>query len=262
MKKQFFAANWKMNHTQKDVAEFMTQFPTKLAGISSEQIEIAICAPSVYLMYLIPMVQAQNQKFGLHIKVGAQNMHWEAKGAFTGEISPRMLKDIGCSYVILGHSERRQLFGETDQNINKKAKSAFAHGLLPIICVGETLEQREKSQTLEIVKKQLTGCLDGLTPAQVEACTIAYEPVWAIGTGRAATPEMAQEVHKMIREYLIATYSTSVAQSVSIQYGGSVSPDNAEKLLKPEDIDGALIGGASLQAESFSQIIQRSLKKY
>lgn len=261
MRKQFFAANWKMNHTQKDVADFITQFPTKLEGTTSEQSDIALCAPFVYLTQLIQMVQEQNRKFHLNIKVGAQNMHWETKGAFTGEISPKMLHDIGCTYVILGHSERRQLFGETDSNINKKLKAAFAHGLLPIVCVGETLDQREKAQTLEIVKKQMTGCFDGLTSAQVEACTIAYEPVWAIGTGRAATPEMAQEVHKMIRDYLTTTYSSSVAESVRIQYGGSVTPDNAKALLALPDIDGALIGGASLQAESLSQIIQRSVKK-
>ncbi len=192
--------------------------------------------------------------------MGAQNMHWESKGAFTGEISAKMLVDIGCSYVILGHSERRQLFGETDQGVNKKAKAAFSHGLLPIICVGETLDQREKNQTLEIVKRQLQGCLDGLAPAQVEACTIAYEPVWAIGTGKAATPEMAQEVHRMIRDYVAEHFGPSVAQTLRIQYGGSVTPDNARSLMIQPDIDGALVGGASLQADSFSQIIHNGKK--
>lgn len=260
MRKLFFAANWKMNHVKDDVANFMAQFPIKIQTIAAN-VDIAICSPFVYLSSLVALVQEQNSRYGLNIKVGAQNMHFEVKGAFTGEISPRMLKDIGCTYVILGHSERRQIFGETDSTINKKIKSAFTHGLLPIFCVGETKEQRVQNQTLDVVFKQLQGGLEGLTPPQVEACTIAYEPVWAIGTGLAATPEMAQEVHKMIREYIQKTYGNSVAESIRIQYGGSVTPDNSKTLMSQLDIDGALVGGASLQSESFGQLIHNGLQK-
>ncbi len=255
MRKLFFAANWKMNHVREDVANFITQFPLKLSGITTEQVDIAICSPFVYLTQLIALVQEQNQKYNLNIKVGAQNMYFETKGAYTGEISPKMLKDIGCSYVILGHSERRQIFGEADALINKKIKAAFSFGLLPIICVGETKDQRLQNQTLDVVRRQLQGALEGLTPAQVEASTIAYEPVWAIGTGLAATPDMAQEVHKMIRDYMLQNYGNSVAESVRIQYGGSVTPENSKSLMSQNDIDGALVGGASLQPESFAQLI-------
>jgi triosephosphate isomerase len=192
---------------------------------------------------------------GTSIKLGAQNMYWEAKGAFTGEISAAMLKSAGCEYVILGHSERRQYFHETDAFVNKKIVAAFENGLVPIVCVGETLAERQGGQTNQVVETQVRGCLANLPAEQVSKLVIAYEPVWAIGTGMVATTEQAQEVHAMIRELVSRIYSEQVAQSMRIQYGGSMKPDNAAQLLSQSDIDGGLIGGASLDAKSFLEIV-------
>lgn len=259
MRKPFMAANWKMNHTLAKAKEFVENFPKELGNLDKNTIDIAICVPFVYLIPVSQWLQEKNKEYNLDIRSGAQNAHVALKGAFTGEISVPMIKDAGCTYVILGHSERRQMFGETDKAISEKAKVVFEHNLLPIICVGETLEEREAGTTFNVIEKQLTGSLSGLTSEQVAACTIAYEPVWAIGTGKAATPEMAQEVHKMIRNFLCTHYGENVAQAVRIQYGGSVKPNNVKELMQQPDIDGALVGGASLEATSFAELIKNSL---
>ena len=193
---------------------------------------------------------------GSGIRIGAQNMHHEERGAFTSEISPVMVKDAGCDFVILGHSERRHIFGEMDHAINLKVLAAINHGIVPILCVGETLDQRERNATFRVVRNQLRLGLNGTTPRQSTGLVIAYEPVWAIGTGRTATPEQAQNVHSFIREMLTQIYDFSTARDILILYGGSVSPDNAESLIKEKDIDGFLVGGASLSANKFKSIIE------
>jgi triosephosphate isomerase len=190
---------------------------------------------------------------GSAVTLGAQNMHWEERGAFTGEISPLMLRDAGCRFVILGHSERRQYFGEDDASVHRKVRAALAHELTPIVCVGETLSEREAGQTLDVVGRQVRGALLGLQADAIRHVVVAYEPVWAIGTGRVATPQQAQEVHCWIRNLLAETFG-SVAEEVRILYGGSVKPENIDELMAEADIDGALVGGASLQAESFVRI--------
>jgi triosephosphate isomerase (TIM) len=192
------------------------------------------------------------------VKLGAQNCHWAAKGAFTGEVSPSMLKEAGCSYVLVGHSERRQYFGETDKSVNQKLKAALEHGLTPIFCLGETLEEREKSQTDERIMSQLAGGLDGLTDEQSSQIVTAYEPIWAIGTGRTATPGQAEEVHGFIRAELAKRYGKEIAAYAIILYGGSVKPDNAFSLYQEKNIDGFLVGGASLEADSFLRIIKEA----
>ncbi|HQP11019.1 MAG TPA: triose-phosphate isomerase, partial [Candidatus Omnitrophota bacterium] len=193
-----------------------------------------------------------------NIGLGAQNVYWEDSGAFTGEISAPILKDIGVQYVIIGHSERRQYFGETDETVNKRIKAALKHDLTPIVCVGEVLKEREGNKTFDVIKKQCEGAFAGLTAEQMEKLIIAYEPVWAIGTGKTATPVQAQEVHQFIRKLLAKLYNDDVAQTVRIQYGGSVKPENSAELMSQPDIDGALVGGASLKADSFIGIIKNS----
>lgn len=216
----------------------------------TSRVDIAVCPPFPYLMLASGLLK------GSKIALGAQNMYWQDEGAFTGEVSPRMLKDAGCSCVILGHSERRQLFGETDQGVNKKIKMALEQGLQPIVCVGETLAEREAKKTEKIIETQLKGGFSDLTSDQVIKVTIAYEPVWAIGTGVTATPEQAQETHLFIRRWLYKTFGNDPANLIRIQYGGSVKPENARALLLQPDIDGALVGGASLKADSFAAIIK------
>ena len=212
-------------------------------------VEIAVCPPSVYLEAVAGVVRGSN------VGLGAQNMYHEANGAFTGEISAAMLVDLGCQYVILGHSERRQFLGETDDLINKKVKAALAAGLTPILCVGELLNQREAGQTADVIRTQIDGSLAGITADQLPKIVIAYEPVWAIGTGKVATPKQAEEVHSDLRKLLGQRYNDQLAQQVRIQYGGSVKPSNAAELLAQPDIDGALVGGASLKADDFLGII-------
>jgi len=216
-------------------------------------VEVVVCPP---FTALAPVAEALK---GSSIALGAQNMHWEKQGAYTGEISPLMLREIGCKYVILGHSERRQYFGETDDSVNKKVKAALAHGLIPIICVGETLDQRAAGLTEQVVATQTTGALEGLTPGQVAGLVIAYEPVWAIGTGKTASEEDAQQVNRCIRTVIADQYGAAAAEAVRIQYGGSVKPGNARALMAQPDIDGALVGGASLQVDDFIGIIENSL---
>lgn len=211
--------------------------------------EVILCVPYTDLFYALLTAQNTN------IKIGAQNMHWEEKGAYTGEVSGQMLKSIGVEYVIIGHSERRQYFAETDEIVNKKIKSAFANGLKPIVCVGETLEQREAGKTEEIITNQTKLALEGLTNDQVQNTIVAYEPIWAIGTGKTATSEDANNSIKAIRNKIAEIYGSDVAEQVIIQYGGSVKSSNAKELFSTSDIDGGLVGGASLKAEEFSKIV-------
>ena len=246
MRKKVIAGNWKMNMLPGEAIEFITEL-TPLVKDSKN--EVILCVPYTDLFYALLTAQ------GTNIKIGAQNMHFEEKGAYTGEVSGKMLKSINVEYVIIGHSERRQYFNETDETVNKKIKAAFANGLKPIVCVGETLEQREAGKTVEIITKQTELALEGLTNEQVENTIIAYEPIWAIGTGKTATSEDANNSIKEIRNKIADIYGKDVAEEVIIQYGGSVKSTNAKELFEMSDIDGGLVGGASLKAEEFSKIV-------
>ena len=247
MRKKFIAGNWKMNLTRAESVALASELATQLG--EATDVDVAVCPPSVYL-------DAVSQALsGSSVAVGAQNMYHEAGGAFTGEISAGMLLDLGCKFVILGHSERRHVLGETDEAINRKVLAALAAGLLPIVCVGETLDQREAGHTQSVVKTQVEGSLAELTAEQMLQVVIAYEPVWAIGTGKVASPAQAEEVHADLRSLLETRYNSEVAASVRIQYGGSVKPDNAAELLGQPNIDGALVGGASLKVADFMGII-------
>ena len=251
MREKIIAANWKMNHTSAQLNEFFDSF---LAGYSPREGVSVVVAPTA--PYLARAAELASSAEKVHI--AAQNMCFEPKGAFTGEISAGMLLDTGCSFVILGHSERRHIFGETDELIAKKVTAAIEAGLRPIFCIGELLEQREAGKTESVVTTQLGAVLPLLTPEQMLTVVIAYEPVWAIGTGRTATPEQAEEVHSLVRGILAASFGDEVAQRVTIQYGGSVKPDNVDQLMAAENIDGALVGGASLAAESFLRLVNFS----
>ena len=241
------AGNWKMHKTVDEAVDMLVQLKELIKDV--EDVEAAVCPPFTAL-YSVGKVLS-----GTNIGLGAQNCYWEEKGAFTGEIAPPMLKEIGCQYCIIGHSERRQYFGETDENINKKATALYKVGILPIICCGETLEQREKGVTMKVVENQVRTCLAGLPADKVVETVIAYEPVWAIGTGKTATPDQAQEVHAFIRNILTDLYGEDIAQKMRIQYGGSVTPDNVKELMGQHDIDGALVGGASIDAEKFAALV-------
>lgn len=248
MRTTLIAANWKMN---LDRAGAVALVEAIAAGATTfGDTEVAVCPPSVYLDAVVAAVG------DAPIGVGAQNMYHEAKGAFTGELSGSMLKDIGCKYVILGHSERRHILGESNQDVNRKVLAAIDNGLTPILCVGETLEQREAGQTEDVVAEQFYGSMAGVAPGQAAGIVIAYEPVWAIGTGKVATPDQAEQVHSALREIIGNRYNGEIAAQIRIQYGGSVKPDNAAEILAQANIDGALVGGASLQAESFLGIVQ------
>jgi triosephosphate isomerase len=248
MRALFIAGNWKMNPATLNEAVALAE--KVRAGVGPEAaVHVAVCPPAVFL-HQIDAVLA-NTPIGL----GAQNMHWEPKGAFTGELSGAMLHDAGCTHVILGHSERRHGLGETDEQVNKKLNAALNTGLIPIVCIGETLQQREEDRTMAVVSAQLDGSLAGVTPEQMAGVVLAYEPVWAIGTGKVATPSQAQEVHAFIRQRLAARFGEATASRVVVQYGGSVKPDNARDLLACPDIDGALVGGASLVPDDFLGII-------
>ncbi len=217
-----------------------------------ENIDIVLCPPYTLLTYLADALETSN------IFIGAQDTYWLDEGAFTGEISPKMLKDAGCKFVIIGHSERRQYFGETNESVNKKIKAVLKHSLTPIVCVGETLNEKEKNLTFKVLDDHITNGLKDISKEEMLKIVIAYEPVWAIGTGKTATPEQAQEAQKYIRDLLIKMYNKDTADAIRIQYGGSVKPDNIIQLLKQPDVDGALVGGASLSAESFSEIIKKA----
>ncbi len=246
MRKKVIAGNWKMNMLPNEAISFITELEKK---VKNTQNEVILCVPYTDLFYCLLTAQ------GTNIKIGAQNMHWEKNGAYTGEISGEMLKTIGVEYVIIGHSERRQYFAETDETVNKKVKAAFSYGLKPIVCVGETLEEREAGKAQEIITTQTKLALEGLTQEQVNHIIIAYEPIWAIGTGKTATAHDANEAIKQIREKVEELYGKEVAQQVIIQYGGSVKPSNAKELFETSDIDGALVGGASLKVEDFEKIV-------
>jgi len=250
MRKPFVAGNWKMNtdsHSSVALAEAIAAGSSSLAGSS---VDVAVIPPFVYLQAVAKAVSSS------HIGLGSQDIYFEQNGAFTGEISALMLKDIGCTYVLCGHSERRHVIGETDELVNKKIAAAIAGGLLPIFCVGELIEQRKAEKTTEVITQQIEAGLAGLSTEKVSAVTIAYEPVWAIGTGLTATSEQAQETHCLIRQLLAKMYSKQLAQEIRIQYGGSVKPGNAAELMQEEDVDGLLVGGASLKADDFLAIIQ------
>ncbi|TKD71037.1 triose-phosphate isomerase [Pseudalkalibacillus hwajinpoensis] len=248
MRKPIIAGNWKMNKTLTETKSFVDEVKGLIPDGS--RVDSVVCAPALFLDYLTDELE------GTALQVGAQNMHFEENGAFTGEISPVALNDLGVGYVILGHSERRELFGETDEVVNQKTHAAFKHNLTPIICVGETLEQRESDVTEDIVKAQVQKAIAGLTNEQVAQSVIAYEPIWAIGTGKTATSDQANEVCSFIRGVLKDETSDETANAVRIQYGGSVKPGNIEELMGKSDIDGALVGGASLDAKSFLQLLE------
>ncbi|BDQ03322.1 triose-phosphate isomerase [Ignavibacterium sp.] len=249
MRRKVIAGNWKMNNDLQQSVSLIEELKNKLVN-KSLNCDVIICPPFTSLY------EAKKLIDGSVIKLGAQNMFYEDSGAFTGEISAQMLKSVGCEYVILGHSERRTIFGEKDEMINKKIKKALSQKLKPIFCVGETLEEREKDITEKVIKKQIEKGLVDITPDEILDVIIAYEPVWAIGTGKTATPQQAQEVHQFIRKLLTNMYSKDFANMIVIQYGGSVKPDNARELLSQKDIDGALVGGACLKADSFLGIIE------
>lgn len=246
MRKKVIAGNWKMNKLPNETISFFEEFAPLVKDTKNE---VVICAPYTDLFYAI--LSAQNT----NIKIGAENMHWEENGAYTGEVSPGMLKSIGVEYVIIGHSERREYFAETDETVNKKVKAAHNVGLKPIVCVGETLEQRESGNAKEIVTNQIKLGLKDLTNEQIESTIVAYEPIWAIGTGKTATKEDANETIKWIREEIANMYGKKIADQVIIQYGGSVKASNAKELFEMSDIDGGLVGGASLKPDEFAKIV-------
>ncbi|MFN3406154.1 MAG: triose-phosphate isomerase [Caldimicrobium sp.] len=248
MRKKLFIGNWKMNGTIKEAKEYFERFLTFLIGNNMQDRVIGIAPPFTSLYYVSSLLK------GTNIVLCAQNAHFEEKGAYTGEISPVMLKELGVQYVILGHSERRHLFGESDELINKKIKGVLNHGLIPILCVGETLKEREEGTTFQRIEIQLKAGLTFERELLKNRLIIAYEPVWAIGTGKNATPEQAEEVHSFIRELLTDALGKEVAQEIPILYGGSVTPQNVEELIKMSNIDGVLVGGASLDPEKFYKI--------
>jgi triosephosphate isomerase len=245
MKKTLIAGNWKMYKTPSESIEFVEKLIKNLKNY--EDRDILICPPFTSLYPVSQIIKNSS------VKLGAQNVYFENEGAFTGEISPIMLKDIGVEYVICGHSERRNIFGETDEIINKKVKKVTENGMRPILCVGEKLEEREKGQTFEVVENQIRNCLSNFK--DIEKLVIAYEPVWAIGTGKTALPQQAEEVHIFIREWIGKMYNNEIAENLIILYGGSVKPENIDQLMKEKDIDGVLVGGACLKIDSFLRII-------
>lgn len=246
MRRKVIAGNWKMNMLPNEAIEYIQAFEPM---VKDAEAEVILCVPYVDLFYCLMNAQ------GTNIKIGAQNMHFAENGAYTGEISGKMLKSIGVEYVIIGHSERRQYFNETDETVNKKIKAAFENELKPIVCVGETLEQREAGKTESIITSQTRLALDGLTNEQVKNTIIAYEPIWAIGTGKTATSEDANNSIKAIRAEIKRLYGEEIANDVIIQYGGSVKSSNAKELFSTSDIDGGLVGGASLKPDEFSKIV-------
>lgn len=252
-RKPMIAGNWKMHMTTGEARALVKDILAQTSDVNTGEIDILIAPPYTSLAIASDTLTSSS------IFLAGQNMHWEESGAFTGEISPLMLKDVGCTHVIIGHSERRQYFNETNDTVNKKLHAAFSNGLTPIMCVGESLEQRERGQTFSIIQEELEKGLDGLTSEQVQSMILAYEPIWAIGTGKTAFPEQAEEVHKFIRRWLTSKAGSESGEAVRILYGGSVKPDNIEGLMAKENIDGGLVGGASLKADSFSQIVKRSL---
>ncbi|PLS17965.1 triose-phosphate isomerase [Bacillus sp. M6-12] len=248
MRKPIIAGNWKMNKTMSEAKSFIEEIKSLVPA--NEKMEAVVCAPALFLDQLVQITE------GSDVKIGAQNMHFEENGAFTGEISPAALADLGVQYVIIGHSERREMFNETDESVNKKTAAAFKYNLIPIVCCGETLEERESGQTNELVGNQVKKALEGLSEDQVKNMVIAYEPIWAIGTGKSSTSEDANAVCSHIRSAVASQFSQDAADAVRIQYGGSVKPENIKEYMAQSDIDGALVGGASLQSQSFLQLLE------
>ena len=246
MRRKVIAGNWKMNMLPNEAIDYIEAFAPMVKDTNNE---VILCVPYTDLWYALMNAQ------GTNIKIGAQNMHYEEKGAYTGEVSPQMLKSIGVEYVIIGHSERRQYYNETDETVNKKVKAAYEVGLKPIVCVGESLEEREAGKTEDIITNQTRLALEGLSNADVETTIIAYEPIWAIGTGKTATSEDANNSIIAIRNEIKRIYGEDVAEEVIIQYGGSVKSSNAKELFSTSDIDGGLVGGASLKPDEFSKIV-------
>jgi len=243
------AGNWKMHKTSDEAQEFVHKLSFKLSLKDAREVDVIIAPTFTSLEAAIEAAKGSN------VKIAAQNMHWESKGAYTGEISPIMLKDLGVSYCIIGHSERRQYFAETDHTVNKKVRSALDNGIIPIVCVGETLEEREKGATNDVVGRQIKTALGGLSNTEAADLIIAYEPVWAIGTGKTSSAEDAQEVAARIRALIANDFGSESAEKIRIQYGGSVKPENIKSFMQQNDIDGALVGGASLDVDSFVQLI-------
>jgi triosephosphate isomerase (TIM) len=246
-RKKFIAGNWKMNTTIDEAVTLAQGMVAKLGTLTD--VDVALCPPFVNLQAVSGIIK------GSTIKLGAQDVHWEAKGAFTGKVSCAMLKSLGVTYVIIGHSEQRTYFHETNETVNKKVKAALAAGLLPIVCVGETLEERKGGKMESVVESHVRGAFAGLSKEDATKCTIAYEPVWAIGTGETATPEQANAAHIFIRKVLTSIFDIACSQNVRIQYGGSMKPDNAKALLSLSDVDGGLIGGAALKVDDFAGIV-------
>ncbi|MEW6101189.1 MAG: triose-phosphate isomerase [Candidatus Omnitrophota bacterium] len=250
MRKAIIAGNWKMYKTLSEAIELANGLKRALFNIESELIDIVLCPPFTALSEVAEVIADSN------IQLGAQDCFWQDEGAFTGEVSCKMLVDVGAKFVIIGHSERRQFFGEANEGVNKKIKAALKAGLFPIVCCGETLTEREKGLTFQVLSDHVNNGLSGIEEQDILNIVIAYEPVWAIGTGKTATPQQAEEAQKYIRELIKKLYNKEVADNIRIQYGGSVKPENAQELISQPDIDGALVGGASLSAESFSLIVK------
>ena len=249
-RKPLIAGNWKLNKTIKESLELVTLLKRKLSDVQA--VDMVVCPPYTALSDVSEILMESP------ICLGAQDVYWEEKGAFTGQVSSSLLKDAGATYVIIGHSERRQFFNETDETVNKKTKAALKADLLPIVCVGETLEEREANKTFQVIEAQLKGGLTQFSSQEISKIVIAYEPVWAIGTGKVATPQQAEEVHAFIRSHIEKTFGPEVSKNIRILYGGSVKPDNISTLMNEADIDGALVGGASLQADSFADIVKNA----
>jgi len=248
VRKIIIAGNWKLNKTIAEAVELVSEIKSQADGVTN--VDIVVCPVFTALSEVNKIVAGSN------VGLGAQDLYWEDSGAFTGEVSVPLLKDAGCQYVIIGHSERRQFFGETNETVNNKVKAALAGGLIPIVCVGENLEQREADKAFDVVKDHVENSLKGFSADEMKKIIVAYEPVWAIGTGKTASPAQAQEIHNFIRSLLKEMHNDEVAESMRIQYGGSVKPENAKELMGQKDIDGALVGGAALKAESFLGIIK------
>ena len=251
MRTPFVAGNWKLNKTSDEAESLARCVVGAVSGVTG--VDVAICPPFTALERVSNVVCCTG------VGLGAQNMYWEAEGAFTGEVSAPMLLTCGCEYVILGHSERRQFFDETDDTVNRRLKAALSAGLRPIVCIGESFDERQSDVTEQVVETQTRGALDGISADDAQGITLAYEPVWAIGTGLTATPEQAEAVHAFLRQVLAQIYDDDVAQAVRIQYGGSVKPDNAAELFEQDNIDGGLIGGASLEADDFAAIVKAAI---
>jgi triosephosphate isomerase len=252
MRKTIIAGNWKMYKTIQEAIILSNGLKRELFTLSPSDIEIILCPPFTSLSEVAETIAESN------IQLGAQNAHWQDEGAYTGEVSCKMLKDAGCKFIIIGHSERRQYFGETNETVNKKIKAVLKYALTPLVCVGETLAERENGKTFDVLTDQLKNGLLGLDEEAIDKLVIAYEPVWAIGTGKTASPQQAQEVHSFIRKLLAQMSSKKTADTIRIQYGGSVKPENIVELMRQPDIDGALVGGASLAVDSFSTIVKKA----